>query len=182
LNDYGTLVGIALPTKNWVGEDYHVIQFWQETYEPIQTMEHPAAEMYIWLISRMHERAQSQFLPIGMPETFTNLSIRAYRTGKAGYILYEPLDSLSGELIEMPVRVEIEYDYSYTKLGMGESHTQRMLAAEFWALMHNARNMFPEPSFARDIDGKIRHHVSNDSDKFHNSLSVDQMDTTVAGR
>jgi hypothetical protein len=64
LNDYGTLVGIALPIKNWVGEDYHVIQFWEETSEAIGAMGHPAAEIYAWLVSRMYERAQSQFLPI----------------------------------------------------------------------------------------------------------------------
>jgi hypothetical protein len=29
--DYNTMVGIALPIKHWVGEDYHVIQFWEES-------------------------------------------------------------------------------------------------------------------------------------------------------
>jgi hypothetical protein len=111
-----------------------------------------------------------------MPDTFTNLSMRTYRSGEAGYILYEPLDSFAGNLTDMPVRVQMEYEWGYTKLGMGESYTQRMLAAEFWTLTHNAWNIFPESSFARDIDGTIRHHVSNDSNKFHNSLSVDQMD------
>jgi hypothetical protein len=140
-------------------------------------MEHPAAEMYAWLVSRMYERAQSHFLPIVMPDSFSNLSVRAYRTGEAGYILYEALDSLAGDLTEMAVRVQIEYDYGYTKLGMGESYTQRMLANEIWTLTHNAWNIFPEPSFARDIDATIRHKVSNHPNKFHNSLSIDQMDT-----
>jgi hypothetical protein len=31
LKDYPTLIGICLPVRDWVGEDYHEIQFWEET-------------------------------------------------------------------------------------------------------------------------------------------------------
>jgi hypothetical protein len=174
--DYNTLVDISLPIKNWVGEDYHAIQFWEETVEPIQAMDHPAADMYVWLVSRLYERAQTQFLPIGRPNTFTNLSVQTPRTGEAGYILYEPLDGLAGKITEMQLRVQIGYDYGYTKLGMGDSYTLGMLAAEFWTLTHNAWNMSPEASTERDIDGTILHKVSQDSGRFHNSLPIDQMD------
>jgi hypothetical protein len=40
--DYPTLVGVSLPVKDWLSQDYHEIQFWEETTEPIQIMEHPA--------------------------------------------------------------------------------------------------------------------------------------------
>jgi hypothetical protein len=139
-------------------------------------IEHPATVMYAWLASRLRERAQSEFLPIGMPESFTNLSVTTKRTGEAGYILYEPLDSLAGEITEMPVRVRIGYEYGHTKIGMGERYTLTMLAAEFWQLSHNAWNMFPEPSSERDLDGTIVHKVSQDSQRFYRSLPVDEMD------
>jgi hypothetical protein len=96
--DYPTMVGISLPIKNWVGEDYHPIQFWEETTEPIGALDNPAADMYVWLISRLRERSQSQSIPIGMPEIFSDLSVQTSRTGEAGYILYEPLDSLAGRI------------------------------------------------------------------------------------
>jgi hypothetical protein len=76
----------------------------------------------------------------------------------------------------MPVRVEIEYGYGFTKLGMGESYTPRMLAHEFWTLTHNNWNLYPESSFERDIDGTIRHRTTSDQEKFHNSFTVDTMD------
>jgi hypothetical protein len=43
--DYPTTVGIALPVQDWVGNDFHVIQFWEELTDPIPVAEHPAAEV-----------------------------------------------------------------------------------------------------------------------------------------
>jgi hypothetical protein len=169
--DYPTLVGIALPIQDWVGEDYHVVQFWEETVDPIPIMEHPANDMYAWLVGRFRERAQSLRLPSGMPETFTDLSVRAYRDGKSGYVLYEPLESLAGNLTDMPVRVQIEYHYDFAKLGMGEGYTQRMIAQEFWALTHNDWNLYPGIGFARLIDRTIRHNTTSYAGSFHNSMT-----------
>jgi hypothetical protein len=111
-----------------------------------------------------------------MSDTFTNLSVETTRTGNAGYILSEPLDSLAGKLTEMPIRIRILYDYGYTKLGMEENYTLRMLADEFWHLTHNTWNMFPEPSTERDLDGTIVHKTSQNADRFHKSLPLDQID------
>jgi hypothetical protein len=88
-------------------------------------MEHPATDMYAWLVSGFHERAQALKLLIGMLDTFSNLSVGAFRDRRAGYILYEPLDSLEGNLTDMPVRVQIEYHYGYAKLEMGEGFPRR---------------------------------------------------------
>jgi hypothetical protein len=71
--------------------------------------EFPATTMYAWLCERLAGRSQSARLPAGAPETFENLSVRAYRNGKAGFILFEPLDSLAGALTEMPVKVKIKW-------------------------------------------------------------------------
>jgi hypothetical protein len=53
--DYPILIGISLPVKDWVGTDYHEIQFWEETVEPI-LCEHTPTDAYKWLVNRMRER------------------------------------------------------------------------------------------------------------------------------
>jgi hypothetical protein len=108
-----------------------------------------------------------------MPEVLEGLSVKTYRDGKAGSVLFEPLDSLGGNMTDMPVRVRIEYDYGYTRLGMGEGYTLRMLAQEFWALTHNSWDLHAGVSVAREIDGTIRHGTTNNAASFHNSLSTD---------
>jgi hypothetical protein len=52
-----------------------------------------------------------------------------------------------------------------------------MLATEFWTLIHNAWNMFPVASSERDPDGTIVHSVTDDAQKFYQSLPIDEMDT-----
>jgi hypothetical protein len=153
-----------------------VIQFWEEMTESIPTMEHPAAGMYQMLVTRFRERAfPPGRMPIGMPETLENMSVRAYRDGKAGYILFEPEDSLAEDLKAMPVRVKIEYDYGYAKFGMGDRYTLRMLAQEFWALTQNSWELYPGVSVSREIDGTIRRGTTTDAIRFNNSLSSDVM-------
>jgi hypothetical protein len=173
--DYPTQVGISLPIRNWVGEDYHEIQFWEEATEPF-VFEHPAAELYDWLVSRLRGRAEHGSLPLGMPETFTALSVKAYRNGKEGLILFELLDGLAGNMTDMPVQVQIEYSYGYARLGIGEVYTLRMLAQEFWVLTHNDWSLYPAPSHTRLVDGTICHKTTNSGDSFHNSQSRDVMD------
>jgi hypothetical protein len=34
--DYPTYIGISLSVKNWVGSDFHEIEFWEDTAEHIQ--------------------------------------------------------------------------------------------------------------------------------------------------
>jgi hypothetical protein len=60
-----------------------------------------------------------------MPESFESLSVSTSRSGKAGYILFEPDDSFAGKIIEMPVRVKLAYRFGYTKIGMGDRYTCR---------------------------------------------------------
>jgi hypothetical protein len=54
-----------------------------------------------------------------MPEIFENLSVVTYRTGNAGYILFTLIDSFADSLRDQPVKVEVSYQWGYTRLGMG---------------------------------------------------------------
>jgi hypothetical protein len=111
-----------------------------------------------------------------MPTSFQNLSVITRRNGKAGYILFEPLDSVAGELTDMPVRVQIEYRNGYAKFGMGEAYSLRMLAQEFWALTHNEWSLYPKGSCRREIDGTIVHETVTDPNSFFNALTAGQID------
>jgi hypothetical protein len=53
--DYPTFVGISLPIQDWVGQDFHEIQFWEDAIEPIQ-FSHTAIGVYEWLKTRMTEK------------------------------------------------------------------------------------------------------------------------------
>jgi hypothetical protein len=174
--DYQTFIGISLPIKNWVGGDYHSIQFWEEASEPVAPLEHPTADIYAWLVSRLRGRANSLFLPVGMPAIFEDLSVTTSRSGEAGYILYEPDDSFAGKITEMPVRVRLSHHFGYTKIGMGDRCTLQMLAAEFWTLTHNGWNLSQLPSSERDPDGTIVHGTTEDQQMFHQALPIDEMD------
>jgi hypothetical protein len=123
--DYPTWIGISLPIKDSVGTDYHEIQFWEDPAEPIQ-FAHAAPGVYDWLINGFRARSATVHnLPIGMPETFQSLSVITYRTGKAGYILFTLLDSFANSLRDHPVKVEVEYECGYTRIGMGEEVQSR---------------------------------------------------------
>jgi hypothetical protein len=39
--DCPTHVGISLPIRDWVGEDYHEVQFWEQVSEPVPVREPP---------------------------------------------------------------------------------------------------------------------------------------------
>jgi hypothetical protein len=59
LKDYPTLIGISLPIKDWGGEDFREIQFWEDTIDPIQFLDTPVAT-YDWLMTRLRSRAANQ--------------------------------------------------------------------------------------------------------------------------
>jgi hypothetical protein len=78
-----------------------------EATDPL-IFEHPEAELYDLLASRFRSRAEHGILPAGIPDTFTGLSVRAYRNGRESLVLYELLDSFAGNMTDMAVRVQIE--------------------------------------------------------------------------
>jgi hypothetical protein len=85
--DYPLVIGISLTLRDWVGDEFHEIQFWEETTEPFTT-ENPATDVHNWLLERFRARlvSENQGGPRGMPETFEGLTVTASKTGKAGYI------------------------------------------------------------------------------------------------
>jgi hypothetical protein len=116
LRDYPTHVGISLSIRDWVSPESHEIPFWEEVMEAIQIVEHHASEMYDWLVGRLRGRAGNGTLPEGMPDSFTGLSVRIYPDGKAGYILFELLDSFASSLTDMLILSLITLDSELVKV------------------------------------------------------------------
>jgi hypothetical protein len=165
-----TWIGISLPIKNWAGGDFHEIQFWEDPAESIQ-FEHTAVEVYNWLTARLFGRSR-EFgrLPIGMPETFKGLSVTTYRTGEAGYILFTLLNSFADSLRDQPVKVEVNYHWSYTRIGMGDRYTLRMLATELWTLTRNDWQVYPRSARETRADGTVVHDSSDTSESFRQTF------------
>jgi hypothetical protein len=168
--DFTTWIGISLPIKNFVGEDYHEIQFWEDPAEPIQ-FEHTAQMVYEWPIFRIRERPGSfNRLPIGMPEAFENLSVVTYRTGNAGYILFTLFDSFADSLRNQPTKVEVCYQWGYTRIGMGDRYTLRMLAMELWTLTRNDWQVYPRAANQTRADNTVCHESTTTAESFHQAF------------
>jgi hypothetical protein len=163
--DYQTLIGISLPIKNWVGDEYHEIQFWEDTIDQIQ-FDHTAVGAYDWLVNRFRSRAANQTLPMGMPDKFENLSVVMYRTGKAGYILFTLLDSFASSLRDQTVKIEVNDRGGYTSLGMGDRYTLMMSATELWTLTHNEWQICPKQAYETRADGTVCHD-NGTAEEFH---------------
>jgi hypothetical protein len=156
-----------------VGSDFHDVQFWENISEPIQ-FPHTIIGIYDWLTTRMRERSGNENrLPIGMPGTFDGLSVITYRNGKAGHILFTLLDTFANSLKDQPVKVEVEYRWGYTRLGMGDRYTLRMLATELWALTRNDWQVYPGPARETRADGTVCHDTFDNADKFHQTFIDD---------
>jgi hypothetical protein len=102
-------------------------------------------------------------LPAGMPVSVEEMTVEAFRDGKAGYILFTPMDSLAAPLRKEPVRAMIEYEYGYMKVGMGAAYTIRWLTDEFWARTQNQWKIYPTIGYRRLINGSacIQRRTSN---------------------
>jgi hypothetical protein len=62
----------------------------------------------------------------------------------------------------MDLRVIIEYDDGYMKVGMGEAYTIRMLSNEFWELTRRTWEFGPALPIRREIDGTVVHGITWD--------------------
>jgi hypothetical protein len=113
------------------------------------------------------------FIYLFMPETFQNLSVVAYRTGKAGYILFTPLDSFANSLRDQPVKVEVEYEWGYTRIGMGNRYTPMLLATELWTLTQNDWQIYPKPAHETRADGTVCHRTFRTADEFEQTFVHD---------
>jgi hypothetical protein len=117
------MIGISLPIKDWVGEEYHEIQFWEETGD-FPPMDHPASEVYNWLLGTLRARSVmgGGGVPRGMPLTFEGLTVRTYRTGKAGHIVYE----LEGNLARSLESLDHPASEGYARLGTDGMYSMMM--------------------------------------------------------
>jgi hypothetical protein len=174
--DYPTLVGISLPIRDWVGEDYHEIQFWEETTKPIM-LEYPAAEMYDWLVNRLQGRAEHGILPSTYSTRSRDFQSRHIAMAERDELYTNYSTSWGGSMTDIPVRVQIEYPYGYAKLGMGEAYTLRMHAQEFWILTRKIWSLYPARSHTLLVDGTIRHKTTNDPTSFHEALRANLIDS-----
>jgi hypothetical protein len=101
-----------------------------------------------------------------MPDKFENLSVVMYRTGKAGCILFTLLDSFASSLRDQPVKVEVNYQWGYTRLGMGDRSTPMILATELWTLTHNEWQIYPKQANETRADGTVCHDTFGTADEF----------------
>jgi hypothetical protein len=149
------------------------IQFWEDTIEPIQ-FSHAAIGFYEWLKTRMMERSgDERRLPEGMPEMFEEMSVVTRRNGKASYILFTLLNSFANSLRDQPVKVEVEYHGGYTRIGMGDRYTLRMLATELWKLTRNDSEVYPDLPYQTRADGTVCHSTFDSAEKFRQSFLDD---------
>jgi hypothetical protein len=108
-----------------------------------------------------------------MQEGPENMTVKIYRDGKAGYVLFESEDSLAEDMKAMPVSVRINYGFGYARFGMGDRFTLLMLAQEFWILTQNSWEPYPRESAEREIDGRIIYNTTKDPVQFRESQGVD---------
>jgi hypothetical protein len=145
------------------------IQFWEEPAEAIQ-FSHTAADVYNWLASRLFERSgDHQRSPIGMPTTFTGLSMVTSRNGKEGRILFTLIDSYADSLRDQPVKAQVTYFRGYTRIGMRDRYTLMMLASELWTLTRNNWEIYPMQAIQTKADGTICHGTYDNPDDFQSA-------------
>jgi hypothetical protein len=165
--DYPLVIGIGLPAKYQVGEDFHEIQIWEETMEDLMAeFSIQASKVYKWLIPRLVSRAPTQLLPDGVPHTVEEVTVQTWKDGKNGHILFVPNDSFSVPAGAMEVQVIIEYQLGYTRLGMGNAYTIKILAYEFEAITQGRWGIYPLNGYRRLTDGTVVHSVTNDRDLY----------------
>jgi hypothetical protein len=66
----------------------------------------------------------------------------------------------------MEVQVLIEYQLGYTRIGMGNTYTIKMLADEFEAVTQGLWGIYPLNGYRRLTDGSVVHGVTNDRDLY----------------
>jgi hypothetical protein len=82
--DYPLLVGISLQIADQSYDGAHEAQLWEEVGTELIVGDNHAEMMYTWLKDRFISRSTAQSLPVGMPETVTEVSVSTWKDGKAG--------------------------------------------------------------------------------------------------
>jgi hypothetical protein len=171
--DYPLLIGISLPAQYRVGEEFDEIQLWEETDEDLIVEGNQAAVIYDWLTRRIVGRSTSQMLPADMPTAVDGVTVQCWKDGKNGCILFTPNDSLTVPVGVMEVQVMMEYHLGFTRIGMGNAYTIKMLSDEFEAVTQGHWGIYPLQGSRRLTDGTVVHSVTNDRDVYW-SVAADQ--------
>jgi hypothetical protein len=73
-------------------------------------------------------------------------------------------------LRDQPVKVEVEYHGGYTRIGMGDRYTLRMLATELWKLNRNDWEVSPNLAYQTRADGTVCHGTFDSAEKFRQTF------------
>jgi hypothetical protein len=164
LESYPLRVGVSLPVLNPVlvdGEEaFHEAQLWEETEEEWVIADNHAAFVYDWLSQRLASRSSGRALPTGMPNSLGEMTVRTWKDGSHGYILFTPEDILAEAWKTMEVPVRIEYDDGFMNVGMDNAYTIRLLWEEFRSLTHETWEFGPTLPIRREIDGTVVHGIT----------------------
>jgi hypothetical protein len=68
------------------------------------------------------------------------------------------------------MKAEVFYRWGYTRIGMPDRYTLRMLATELWALTENDWGIFPKPPILTRADGTIQHETFETAAEFHQTF------------
>jgi hypothetical protein len=93
-----------------------------------------AVRTYQWLGERFISRSSQRLLPVGMPESISEVSISTWKDGKAGYILFTPTDMIATKMADSETKILIEYEFGYMQEGIGNAYTLQMVYEDFMAL------------------------------------------------
>jgi hypothetical protein len=137
-------------------------------------LDHTAIEAFGWLLARMQSHGG---LPNGIPPAVQGMSVITYRDGKAGYVLFTLLDSFATSLKSQPIKVEVEYQWGYTRIGMGDRYSLMMLANELWSLTRNAWDVYPAFPYQTRADGTVCHKCLGSAQEFR-QIAIEELTDT----
>jgi hypothetical protein len=160
--DYPLMVGISLPIADQSFDGAHEAQLWEETNENWIFDANHAAKAYQWLGERFLSRSMHRLPPTGMPESISELTITTWKDGKAGYILFTPIDMIATKMADSETRALIEYEFGYMQEGVPNAYTLQMLYDVFMFLTSNTWEIYPANAYRRTIDGTIVHNCTRD--------------------
>jgi hypothetical protein len=154
-NNYPMWVGISLPIPDQVGGEFHEGQLWEETPDDMIISERHAEVVYNWLMERLGGRSSENMSPVEMTLMVEGATVRTWKDGKGGYILFTPEDSIMTPMKKMEMQIMIEYEQGYMRVGMENVYTIEMLAWEFQQLTQRQWGFYP-----------VVHRVTKDFDLF----------------
>jgi hypothetical protein len=160
--DYPLMVGISLPIADQSFNGAHAPLLWEETGEELVITKNHAATLFTWLQKRFTNRSTHRFLPVGMPDSLAEVTVSAWKNGKAGYVLFTPSDMIADPISESETKIVIEYDSGYMREGVGNAYTIRMIYDDFMALTQNTWELYPALGYRRLVDGSIVHRCTTD--------------------